>query len=440
MSFGTRARAEDPNISMRLIEKIKHKCQDYFRQPASPSAAYTSDLQTDILQFKKDCLVAVELAYQYIEKSLSTSPAPSSRSDLLKLEYELEKLGNENQTLQGQIESLKNKKTEAVDLDNLTQKSDPDPYPDQGHDKLISELQGQLVIQEMKFENSLSDLESANKELRVDKERLESEMKDLLRKNEILEKKVKESLNGYSRLIARKSTGNKEVQTGRVELRMEVGEGIEIQRSNDAMSQISKLSITESEIFDMTSMQMCDVHRQPDTSIKRTVQSLSLINYPCATQTFSLQVSPSSSLQILPIYKGPPQSPDPIPTQTDSPVLLLSSSSSFALSAFQPKQIPAQDLSTFKIFSFSQIPRISNQGSSSFTRELTKPTFSVQRICSWVKTLDLVNNIHQTESLACKVTLPEESKSKISRRKSTLTSTSDRKPAIEEYFSLVSPI
>lgn len=431
MSFGDRARAEDPNISMRLIEKIKHKCQDYFRQPASPSAAYISDLQSDIFQFKKDCLVAVELAYQYIQKSLSTCPAPSSRSDLLKLEYELEKLKNENQVLQDQIDSLKNKNPETVNLDELTQKSDPDP--DQGQDKMISELQGQLVIQEMKFENALGDLESENKELRVDRDRLESEIREFVRKNEILEKKVKESLNGYSKLIARKSIGNKEVQTGRVELRIDIGASIEIQRSNDAMSQISKLSITESEIFDMTSMQVCDIYRQTDTNIKKIMQPLSLIHYPCIRKTYCLQISSEFSMQILPIYKDTPQIIDPIPVLTKSPILL--SLSSFELS-IHPSPILIQKLDQFKILSFSRRPQISKEADFNYTQQLKKSTFSLQKIFSTVKALD----IHNIESLACNKTVLEESKSKISRRKSTLNTASDRKPAIEEYFSLVFPI
>lgn len=500
--FNSQSRAEDPNVSMRLIEKIKHKCQDYFREPSLSSDTYLSDLQSDIMQFKKDCLVAAELAYQFIIKTVEMSPVPLSKSDQLRLEYEIEKLTNENSSLKQEIESLKNSKElneNVVNLDNLVFKGDDDDE----RDKMISELQGQLVVQEMKFDNALADLEAENRELKEDRERVEKEIKECLRKNEILEKKVKESFSGFGKLMTRKSTANKELQTKKVDCCIELGQNIEIQRSTDLMSQISKLSITESEIFDMTSMQICEIHHQADTSITKTQPFLSLISYPSTlphsiSNTISMQlykihhqadtsitktqpflslvsypstiphsISNPSSQQICEIHHEadtsitkthpllslisyPNTTPYPIakPSQLEilqtsslhihpfhkhqTPSHALLSTSNFSLQIFPQVQIPS-NLSIYKIFSFKNSLQISTEPQINHVQPKQVQSLIHFKCFSFIKIPDL----HTEKIVACEKTQVEETKSRINRRKSTLNSASDRKPAIEEYFSLV---
>lgn len=266
MSVHVRPRAQDPNISMRLIEKIKHKCQDYYRDPpASCSEAYLNDLLSDIMQFKKDCLVAVELAQQFIEKTIENTPKATNKSEILKLECEIERLNQINSDLTQQLlQKVETKKQPDEDLlDNLPQFVQTNEL-----ENVVSDLQAQLVIQELKYENSLSDLEGFNAKLKEKNERLEVALKENEKKVEMLEKKVKDSLSGYSKFLVRKISENKEAQTGPALMSIEVGTGVEVQRSNEFMSQISRLSITESEIFDVTSMQVCEVFHQSDMMVR----------------------------------------------------------------------------------------------------------------------------------------------------------------------------
>jgi len=66
-----KSRAEDPNITLRVIEKIKDKCKHYYRDTSSlQMTPLISELLNDITMLKKDCMVASELAQQYIRRLL----------------------------------------------------------------------------------------------------------------------------------------------------------------------------------------------------------------------------------------------------------------------------------------------------------------------------------------------------------------------------------
>ena len=527
MSVHTRPRAQDPNISMRLIEKIKHKCQDYYRDPpASYSEAYLNDLVSDIMQFKKDCLVAVELAQQFIEKTIENTPKATNKSEILKLECEIERLNQINSDLSQQLlhkEEVKKQPAEDL-LDNLPEFVQTDEL-----ENVVSDLQAQLVIQELKYENTISDLEGFNAKLKERNEKLEVALKENEKKVEMLEKKVKDSLSGYSKFLVRKITESKEAQTGPALMSIEVGTGVEVQRSNEFMSQISRLSITESEIFDVTSMQVCEVFHQSDMMIKpakchiglekfegvrvyrdlsfesvglgvegmkkvrelviELLGELSINSIPppkpiiSSLDNFSNTASPALSsstsamwlpapiktLKNLTQFSSPslsflPQAPKPLPPasfslqtfslfnnpQAPMPTLEsypqpslkqhLSVSSNSNL-FIKPQPFPLslhsfQSARTGSSFSFSSSSSLSFQAPSSISlsTQASKPVLSLHLFQYKANPAALSTLPASTLSLPAAAPV-EESKARSSKRRGSQLS--DRKPAIEEFFSLV---
>ncbi|OMJ72081.1 hypothetical protein SteCoe_29562 [Stentor coeruleus] len=260
-----RSRAEDPNISLRVIEKIKDKCKDYYRDTAGVDiTVLVNNLIYDIMLFKKDCLVAAELAQQYIMKSVDGHSKNVSHEDFKK-NFEVDRLNEENTSLKLEICALKS------EIYQLQEFKENDTFAPQTHTEAsnseiqinneeleelrqkVNEYESSMIVQEMKYENTILDLENEKKANQKQITQLKASLSESLSKIDVLEKKLKDSLSNYSRFLVRKPVENRECQTIVRNFSIIHIDDIDLPRTYEFdMGHISKMSINDSEIFDMS--------------------------------------------------------------------------------------------------------------------------------------------------------------------------------------------
>lgn len=260
-----RNRAEDPNISLRVIEKIKDKCKDYYRDTAGVDiTVLVNNLIYDIMLFKKDCLVAAELAQQYIMKSVDGHIWNNKHEDL-KSNFEVDRLNEENTSLKLEICALKSEIYQLQDLreNNVLVPQNHSKAENDENQSIYEELEGlrqkvneyesSMIVQEMKYENTILDLENDKKANQKHIAQLKASLNESLSKIDVLEKKLKDSLSNYSRFLVRKPVENRECQTIFRNFSINHIDDIDLPRTYEFdMGHISKMSINDSEIFDMS--------------------------------------------------------------------------------------------------------------------------------------------------------------------------------------------
>lgn len=260
-----RNRAEDPNISLRVIEKIKDKCKDYYRDTAGVDiTVLVNNLIYDIMLFKKDCLVAAELAQQYIMKSVDGHIWNNKHEDL-KSNFEVDRLNEENTSLKLEICALKSEIYQLQDLreNNVLVPQNHSEAENDENQSIYEELEGlrqkvneyesSMIVQEMKYENTILDLENDKKANQKHIAQLKASLNESLSKIDVLEKKLKDSLSNYSRFLVRKPVENRECQTIFRNFSINHIDDIDLPRTYEFdMGHISKMSINDSEIFDMS--------------------------------------------------------------------------------------------------------------------------------------------------------------------------------------------
>ena len=162
--------------------------------------------------------------------------------------------------------------------------------------KKIDEYENFMIIEELKQENVVSDLKNSIKSLSEQNTQGKKLITEYENKIEILEKKVKESLSSYTKFLIRKNFENKESQTIK-EMITETSNGIEVQRNCDMMNldscQISRMSITESELFDVTGIHLFEIFHQNTINIPAVTQNIQSF-YQCifnSSHTQSLEVN-----------------------------------------------------------------------------------------------------------------------------------------------------
>jgi hypothetical protein len=285
-----KSRTENPAITLRVIEKITDKYKDYYRDTSLlPQSPLVSQLLDDILMLKKDCMVAAELAQQYIYKTIETSPIETNKSQNFMLTFEISSLKQEKQQLLDRISALtqenlrlsQNQPENTLNIREAPETSENSTIEIEKLQTKISEYESLMVIEELKHENIVSDLESTNKTLLAQNSSMKNALKDYETRLESLERKLKESISGYTKFLVRKTTDNKDTQVS-VPLSIAAGPATDIQKSSETMhidgSQISRLSLTESEIFDVTAMHSYEIVPQNIINIPRRSPTLSVFN------------------------------------------------------------------------------------------------------------------------------------------------------------------
>ncbi|OMJ78407.1 hypothetical protein SteCoe_21780 [Stentor coeruleus] len=291
-----RSRAEDPNISLRVIEKIKDKCKDYYRETMGiDTKVLMNSLIKDIMLFKKDCLVAAELAQQYILKSIEKHPK-TAKHESFRMSFEIDRLNEENESLKQEISELKAEFTKIS-----SQKDEYDLLPqqlitnsiqmDSNNEELeelrqrMSEYESSMIILEMKYENTVSDLENERKTNQGIIAKLQASLNESNVKKEALEKKIKDSMSNYTRFLFKKNLEYKECQTDIKNLIIEHIGVINVQKNNEYdIGQLSRLSITDSEIFNITGMNNLDIFSSNTIWVPPTIPILKIQNFSVFNQ------------------------------------------------------------------------------------------------------------------------------------------------------------
>lgn len=293
-----RSRAEDPNISLRVIDKIKDKCKDYYRETNNTDTkVLINTLIKDIMLFKKDCLVAAELAQQYILKSIDKHPK-TARHESFKMGFEIDRLNEENELLKQEISELKEELSKTYsqkdENDSFSQKLIINPIQVDCNDEELEELrqkmseyESSMYILEMKYENIVSDLENERKTNQGIISQLQASLNESNGKKEALEKKIKDSMSNYTRFLFKKNLESKECQTDIKNLTIDHADTTFVQKTHDYdIGQLSRLSITDSEIFNVTGMHNLDIVSLDTISISPILsvlksQSFDVFNQIC---------------------------------------------------------------------------------------------------------------------------------------------------------------
>ena len=247
---------------------------------------------------KKDCMVASELAQQYIYKTIEQNPSSLTRSEIFKLNHEISALQEQNTYYKQEITRLSEENSK------LNSKSPMIIIEDQQLEDLqhkLSEYESYMVIEELKHENIISELENTNNSLKKTNFKISNELSEALQRVEILEKKLKESISGYSKFLIRKTAENRETQTEVKKMTLESINAIDVQKYCENLhmefGQISRLSITDSEIFDVTALQMNEICSQHPISVFpiRKVMNFNIFHVFHSTVNNNMQTSQFSS-------------------------------------------------------------------------------------------------------------------------------------------------